>query len=347
MSAATAAADPAWYWITRPPSLDGLAFGHARRTHRAAHAVGDDLGGAPVPVGPGLAEVGDGDDGETGKAPPQIVGVEAKAAHGAGTEGLDEDVGVVEQPVEEAASGARGEVEGHAALVDVEGKEEAALLGVGDVAGEGAETAGGVAGAGALDLHHVGAVGGEQPGADRPGHELREINHPHSLERAAHAAILECRMGLAVLRRHMIMVWGRVVERGARLAGVIWSRDYSTGGVPKRPKGRKPVMHLDKWFGDSYDIVKQSILRWLSSCGEWQVHPMFTPPVDPRRAEDFERFLGVPLVSTKTLNEHSGRDAFLAPARSCAGHLFLDPRHRTPDTSKPRDSKASAGCGIG
>ena len=84
-------------------------------------------------------------------------------------------------------------------------------------------------------------------------------------------------------------------------------------------------MHLDKWFGDSYDIVKQSLLRWLAPCGAWKAHPMFTPPVDPRRAEDFARFLGVPLVSTKTLNEHSGRDAFLAPARSCVDHLFLDP----------------------
>ena len=79
-----------------------------------------------------------------------------------------------------------------------------------------------------------------------------------------------------------------------------------------------------KFFGDSYDIVKQSLLRWLEPCGAWQVHPMFTES-DPPLAEDFARFLGVPLVSTKTLNEHSGRDAFLAPARSCAGHLFLDP----------------------
>ena len=71
---------------------------------------------------------------------------------------------------------------------------------MGDVAGEGAETASRVADAGPLDLHHVGAVGGEQPGTDRPGHELREIDHPHSVERAAHAVFLECRMGLAVLR---------------------------------------------------------------------------------------------------------------------------------------------------
>ena len=197
--------------------LDGLAFGHARRAHRAAHAVGDDLGGAPVPVGPGLAEVGDGDDGEPGKAAPQLGGVEAKAAHGSRTKRLDEDIGTVEQPVEEAASGARGEVEGHAALVDVEGKEEAALLGVGRVAGEGAETAGRVAGAGPLDLHHVGAVGGEQPSADRPGHQVARDRRPaprqagRSRRYSSNAA-----WAWPSSAPGMIMVWGRVVKTGGR-----------------------------------------------------------------------------------------------------------------------------------
>jgi len=34
---------------------------------------------------------------------------------------------------------------------------------------------------------------------------------------------------------------------------------------------------LDK-FGDSYGIVKQGLLRWLSPCGPWLAHPMFTGP---------------------------------------------------------------------
>ena len=80
-----------------------------------------------------------------------------------------------------------------------------------------------------------------------------------------------------------------------------------------------------KFFGDSYDIVKQSLLRWLEPCGAWKAHPMFTPPVDPRRAEAFARLLGVPLVSKAVLGEGYSRAAFLAHAKSCQHHLFLDP----------------------
>ena len=84
-------------------------------------------------------------------------------------------------------------------------------------------------------------------------------------------------------------------------------------------------MNLDKFFGDSYDIVKQSILRWLAPCGAWKAHPMFTSPVDRGRAEDFFRLLGVPPVSPEALNECSDRNDFLMQAKSCPDHLFLDP----------------------
>ena len=80
-----------------------------------------------------------------------------------------------------------------------------------------------------------------------------------------------------------------------------------------------------KFFGDSYDIVKQSLLRWLEPCGAWKAHPMFTPPVEPRRADEFERFLGVRLVSREVLDQRSDRKAFLKPAKCCQANLFLDP----------------------
>lgn len=83
-------------------------------------------------------------------------------------------------------------------------------------------------------------------------------------------------------------------------------------------------MKLEK-FGDSYDVVKQSLLRWLSPCGPWLAHPMFTEPVHPSEAAAFSRFLGVPLVSTQVLDRVSDRDAYFSSAVSCAGHLFLDP----------------------
>lgn len=84
-------------------------------------------------------------------------------------------------------------------------------------------------------------------------------------------------------------------------------------------------MRLDKWFGDSYDIVKQSLLRWLCSCGEWQAHPMFTQSVDPRRADEFERFLGVRLVSKEAISRRRDSENFIDQAKKCHGHLFLDP----------------------
>ena len=84
-------------------------------------------------------------------------------------------------------------------------------------------------------------------------------------------------------------------------------------------------MRLDKWFGDSYDIVKQSLLRWLCSCGEWQAHPMFTKSVDPRRADKFERFLGVDLVSKEAISGRRNRKNFVAQSKKCQSHLFLDP----------------------
>ena len=84
-------------------------------------------------------------------------------------------------------------------------------------------------------------------------------------------------------------------------------------------------MRLDKWFGDSYDIVKQSLLRWLCSCGEWQAHPMFRKSVDPRRADEFERFLGVDLVSKEAISRRRDRDSFIDQAKKCQSHLFLDP----------------------
>ena len=81
-------------------------------------------------------------------------------------------------------------------------------------------------------------------------------------------------------------------------------------------------MDLDK-FGDSYDIVKQSTLRWLSPCGTWVAHPMFTGAVDPSQAKAFSDFLGVTLVTTAELTPD--RDAFLKAAKGCSDHLFLDP----------------------
>jgi hypothetical protein len=79
-----------------------------------------------------------------------------------------------------------------------------------------------------------------------------------------------------------------------------------------------------RWFGDSYDIVKQSLLTWLRPFGEWSVHPMFTEAVSTTDVSAFEEFLGAKIISTDVLTNKTDRSAYFSCAYSC-GNLFLDP----------------------
>lgn len=80
-----------------------------------------------------------------------------------------------------------------------------------------------------------------------------------------------------------------------------------------------------RYLGDSYDIVKQSLLRWLSSMGSWATHPMFTEPVSSEQADDFASLIGTRLLSIDTLTNGIDRVAYLAPASDCHEHVFIDP----------------------
>jgi hypothetical protein len=79
-----------------------------------------------------------------------------------------------------------------------------------------------------------------------------------------------------------------------------------------------------RYLGDSYDIVKQSLLRWLKGFGEWSVHPMFTEPWAQSDVSVFELLLDAKVISTEILRVDTDRSAYLACCSSC-GHLFLDP----------------------
>jgi hypothetical protein len=79
-----------------------------------------------------------------------------------------------------------------------------------------------------------------------------------------------------------------------------------------------------KHFGDSYDIVKKSMLQWLSRFGPWAAHPMFTHEVTEAEATAFSRFLGIKLVSTAVLGRDCDRPAYLA-ACGTSRSIFLDP----------------------
>lgn len=80
-----------------------------------------------------------------------------------------------------------------------------------------------------------------------------------------------------------------------------------------------------RYFGDSYDIVKHSLLRWLASLGPWNAHPMFTEAANTDQADGFSALLGVPLLSIDVLAQGQNRAEYFAVARSCSTHLFLDP----------------------
>jgi len=80
-----------------------------------------------------------------------------------------------------------------------------------------------------------------------------------------------------------------------------------------------------KHFGDTYDIVKQSLLRYLAPLGPWYAHPMFTGAFDVAQGKAFEALLGVSLVSTEVLTPRTDRGSYFSTARACPGHLFLDP----------------------
>jgi hypothetical protein len=80
-----------------------------------------------------------------------------------------------------------------------------------------------------------------------------------------------------------------------------------------------------KYFGDSYDLVKHCLLRWLSPLGNWTTHPLFTTQVTRRQAAAFSELLGTPLLSVAELKSTTDRQDYFDAARSCPSHLFLDP----------------------
>lgn len=79
-----------------------------------------------------------------------------------------------------------------------------------------------------------------------------------------------------------------------------------------------------QYLGDSYDIVKQSLIRWLRPFGTWSVLPLFTEPVTSEDVAALEAFLGAKVICSDVLTASTDRAAYFACARSC-GNLLLDP----------------------
>ena len=80
-----------------------------------------------------------------------------------------------------------------------------------------------------------------------------------------------------------------------------------------------------RFLGNSYDIVKQSLIRWLNEFGPWAAHPMFTESVRDSDTAALTHFLGIDLLSTEVLDQETDRRTYFAGAQNCESHLFLDP----------------------
>jgi hypothetical protein len=82
-------------------------------------------------------------------------------------------------------------------------------------------------------------------------------------------------------------------------------------------------MHI-RYFGDSYDVVKQSLIRWLAPFGHWSVHPMFTEAAKPAEATAYADFLGARLLSEDVLTAKTDRPSYFDCASTC-DNLLIDP----------------------
>ena len=89
-----------------------------------------------------------------------------------------------------------------------------------------------------------------------------------------------------------------------------------TSAVTRCTGDNRLLMHI-KYFGDSFDIVKQSLIRWLAPLGNWSVHPMFTEAAKPAEATAYADFLGARLLSEAVLTDKTDRPSYFDCASTC------------------------------
>jgi hypothetical protein len=80
-----------------------------------------------------------------------------------------------------------------------------------------------------------------------------------------------------------------------------------------------------KFLGDSFDIVKRSLLGSLAFCGPWSAHPMFTEEVSEEDSIAYQKLLGVPLLFRDMLSPTTDRELYFRSAIVAKTHVFLDP----------------------
>ena len=79
-----------------------------------------------------------------------------------------------------------------------------------------------------------------------------------------------------------------------------------------------------KFLGDSYDLVKRSLLACLRELGPWHVHPMFATRYDDDLIQRYQHLLGVELITTDPIPARPWRQDHIALAHQF-GNVLFDP----------------------
>lgn len=79
-----------------------------------------------------------------------------------------------------------------------------------------------------------------------------------------------------------------------------------------------------KYLGDSYDLVKHTLLRWLEPLGDWAVHPMFRFAFDEAFVAAYEGLIGVPTITQEPIPPGRRRLEHLHLADTF-GNVLFDP----------------------
>ena len=197
--------------------------------HRLRHRVeARHSGHRPVVAEPGDARIDQA--GEARGQDPFVI--QAPLLHPAGPEVLDQHVGALEQAQQRRAPGRAAQVDADAGLAAVEAVEIGALP-----APERRPPGAGLVARRRLHLDHVGAVVGEQLGAERPRENAGEVDDPEAGERRPRSFRLRRR-----LRRHR----GQAAPSARRSpsAPVMWTaisgiaraaRSAAAAGATNRP----------------------------------------------------------------------------------------------------------------
>src|SRR5512132_216697 len=176
---------------------------HASEIRETAHCVRDPRETRPVLIRPGLTVAGDAQHDQTGVDRPQHLPADAPLLQRAGAEVLAQDIGLLDQSLEQLDPLLAMQVDGHGFLVAPLGEPGERVA----AAGRRAEPPAGVAADRVLDLEYLGAEFAEDRRAVGSGDHRRHVDHANARERQACAVRLIHLATSGAARRQTILCW--------------------------------------------------------------------------------------------------------------------------------------------